>query len=151
MIENCTTTTSLPSPNKIINYPMVDADKGGALFIYGNKSSSKIALLCPGLPSDHKDFIPLASRLAEEIDCLSGVMCLPGYDDRPDRSWRENKKYGYSFDEMVAPMREAAKTLRSYCTNNDANLTFIFHDWGVPKLQKKKGKRFQLRQGPHCS
>lgn len=124
-------TPSLPSPNKIVPYYITDDPNGGALFLYGNPDSSNIAIFCAGFPDDHEIGQAFCSRLAEENKTFVGLMCLPGYDDRPDKPWEAHKTEGYTFKEMTATVREAVKVLRAESTNDKAKLTGIFHDWGV--------------------
>lgn len=140
--------------------PSSSSSNAGALYLYGDPSSSKMALLCAGFPDDHTVFQPFAKALsigggakAKDKDngdgIFVGVMCLPGFDDRPKDNvpWTKHKPDGYTFDEMTYAVREAAKTLRKESTNNKKNddddtndsdiynnhtpLTGIFHDWGV--------------------
>ena len=78
--------------------------------------------------------IPLAARLAAETSCLAGVICIPGFDDRPEKPWQSHQIDGYSFNEWVAALREAVKALKEYSTvssSSEKKLTGIFHDWGV--------------------
>jgi len=125
------TDRSLPPPRKIVSYSIADDETGGALFLYGNPDSTRIAIFSAGYPDDHKNGQVFCSRLATEHKMLIGLMCMPGYDDRPEKPWKTHKKGGYMFTEMVAAVREGVKALRSESTNNDAKLTGIFHDWGV--------------------
>jgi hypothetical protein len=68
---------ALETPGKIITYRIAHDESGGALFLYGSaekvdtKEKKKVALCCAGFPDDHGSFIPLASRLAREQDCLA--------------------------------------------------------------------------------
>ena len=151
--------THLPEPNKKIPYPIAHDDKGGSLFIYDGSSSSstmkhddrstsaqkRVVLCCPGFPDDHAAFIPLASRLAQEEGCCVGVICLPGFDDRPeeDKPWTDHWKDGYTMEEMVLAFQEGAKALLQEATSDSAltatkrraetiDYTVILHDWGVP-------------------
>jgi pimeloyl-ACP methyl ester carboxylesterase len=57
---------------------------------------------------------------------LCGVTCMPGYDTHHGNF----KASGYTFDEIVASLREATKSLRGLSTNPKAKLTGVFHDWG---------------------
>ncbi len=127
-----------PQPRKIVTYPISGDDNGGALYIFGDTTSSKIAIMSAGFPDDQHIFCPLANRLATETDTLVGVTCIPGFDDREDKSWTTHKKEGYTWDEMVHAFREAVKVLRSEstyaCTSDkkkEAELVGIFHDWAV--------------------
>ena len=161
----------VPKPDKIVTYaisssessPSSSSSNAGALYLYGDPSSSKMALLCAGFPDDHTVFQPFAKALSSggvggfkdsSDGVFVGVMCLPGFDDRPRDNYRNNvpwtkhKPDGYTFDEMTYAVREAAKVLRKESTNNKKNdddddtnnssiynkhtpLTGIFHDWGV--------------------
>lgn len=135
--NNCTTSTTthstpLPPPHKIINYPLPDDPQGGALYIYGKSNSPTIAIFCAGYPDDHENGQIFCSRLSNESNTLVGLMCLPGYDHRPEKSWDTFRKDGYTFDEMTNAIREAVKVLRNESTHNKkAKLIGIFHDWGV--------------------
>ena len=76
----------------------------------------------------------MASRLANEIDALVGVTCLPGFDDRADKPWIEHKREkrdGYTFDEMAGCLREASKALLSESRCSKPKIIGLFHDWGV--------------------
>ncbi|KAL7576507.1 hypothetical protein ACA910_018007 [Epithemia clementina (nom. ined.)] len=130
-------------PDHTVAYPLGSDEKAGCLMLFGNpERADKLAILCAGFPNDHACFYPLASRLAKEANCLAGVMCIPGYDDRsPERPWTSHPKNGYTFDEWVHALREAILALRQY-SNDPKNqqpqqprpqllLTGIFHDWGV--------------------
>lgn len=121
----------LPTPRKIATYPIASEPDAGALYLFGDPSSQNLVLLCAGYPDDHDNFLPFASRLAEETSCLVGVACLPGYDDREDFPYTKHKTEGYTFDEMANALREAAKTLRKESTRGGAKMIGIFHDWGV--------------------
>ena len=94
--------------------------------VYGNKSAPVILLFCAGFPDSVHAFLPLASKLAEENDCLCGVVCMPGYDVHHE-DW---KPEGYTFDEIVVSLREATKVLTGLSTNGTAKLIGVFHDWG---------------------
>lgn len=52
---------------------------------------------------------------------------MPGYDTYDN----DFKAEGYTFDETVASLREATKSLRALSTNPRAKLTGVFHDWGT--------------------
>jgi pimeloyl-ACP methyl ester carboxylesterase len=124
----------LPTPRKLVNYPLPNDDEnGGVLYLYGESNSPALAIFCAGYPDDHEHFLPFASRLAKETNTFVGVMCLPGYDDRPDKPWKEHKKEGYSFNEWVSTIRVAVKALRSESTHEGGRTKLIgfFHDWGV--------------------
>jgi len=123
---------SIPNPpDKTVPYTVANDPVAGALFLYGDANASKIVLLCGGYADDHSIFQDFASKLADENFCLAGVMCLPGYDDRPERPWTSHNKGGYTFDEMTNAVRSAAKSLREASENKKAEFTVIFHDWGV--------------------
>lgn len=119
----------VPEPDKIITY---GSKSNSALYLYGDASSSKMALLCAGFADDHIVFQPFAKAMSEKGGVFVGVMCLPGYDDRADAPWTTHNLDGYTFDEMVLSVREAAKLLRENSTCKEkAEFTGIFHDWGV--------------------
>ena len=123
------TGTNVPPPDKVIKYG--GSSTNSALFLYGDPSSSKMALLCAGFADDHTVFQPFAKALSEQ-GVFCGVMCLPGYDDRDDAPWTSHNPDGYTFDEMVQCIREAAKLLRENSTHETAEFTAIFHDWAIP-------------------
>lgn len=125
------TKSSLPSPRKVVTYALGEDPNCGAVFLYGNPSSSNIAIFCAGFADDHEIGQVFCSRLAEENGALVGLTCLPGYDDRPDKKWQTHKAAGYTFDEMAGAIREAVKIVRAESTHEKAKLTGIFHDWGV--------------------
>ena len=157
--------TTIPPPENIVAYETADGVEGGALYLYGNPDASNIVVCCAGYPDDHSIFQPFASRLANEGECLVGVMCLPGFDDRKEKPWRTHKKDGYSFDEMAISVRGAVKALRGASTCKDAKFTSIFHDWGVligsiwinrvleeeesPELQPDQVVHFDVLLQPH--
>mmetsp|Transcript_9284 Transcript_9284/g.19468 ORF Transcript_9284/g.19468 Transcript_9284/m.19468 type:complete len:374 (+) Transcript_9284:140-1261(+) len=126
-------TQEVPKPEKVV--PYVCKPENGALMLFGDTSSPRIALVCAGFADDHTVFLPFAKSLSESLDVLVGVMCLPGYDDRPEDEvpWTAHQKEGYSFDEMTATIREGAKALieASTCDNGKPEFTGIFHDWAV--------------------
>ena len=122
---------SLPAPRKVVNYYTAGDPKGGALFIYGNADSENIAIFCTGFADDHDVGMSFCSKLAEKNNTLVGLMCIPGFDDRPDKPWTAHKKGGYTFEEMADAVRESVKVLRAESTVEKAKLTGIFHDWGV--------------------
>jgi hypothetical protein len=117
-------------PDKKITYAIPHEEDGGCLFLYGKPDAAHIVLTCAGFPDDHGSFGPLAQRLAKESNCLVGVTCLPGFDDRPEKPWRSHHKAGFTFLEAVASLHEATKVLRAQSTNPEAKFTAIFHDWG---------------------
>jgi len=101
---------------------------------------SRILLLAAGYPDDHSVFVPLASRLAaEQPDCITAVTCLPGFDNdteddndgtpQPQDSYHTPRPDGYTFPEIAAALREAAKVVKRQ--NPHAHLSVIFHDWAV--------------------
>lgn len=113
-----------------ISYPQPH-DGTGQLYLFGDKSSSKIVFLCAGYPDDQSAFTPLAKRLAEESNCFVGVACLPGFEKAEDRSYAELPPDGFTLAEWASCLREATKALRASSANKDAKLTTIYHDWGV--------------------
>lgn len=123
----------METPKKIVTYPILDDPIAGAVFLYGDFDAPNLAICCAGYPDDHEHFIPFARDLAKKANCLVGVTCLPGYDDREDHPYTACKPEGYSFDEMIGAMQEAVKALRKESTykKGTAKLTGIFHDWGV--------------------
>jgi pimeloyl-ACP methyl ester carboxylesterase len=122
--------STISKPDKKITYAIPHEEDGGCLFLYGKPDAKHIVLTCAGFPDDHGSFGPLAQRLAKESNCLVGVTCLPGFDDRPDKPWKNHHKEGFTFLEVVASLHEATKVLRAYSTNPEAKFTAIFHDWG---------------------
>jgi hypothetical protein len=122
----------LPTPRKIVTYPIGDDPNAGAVFFFGEVDAPNLALCCAGFPDDHECFLPFASRLASEAKCLVGVTCLPGYDDREDHAYTANKPDGYTYDEWVAAIRESVKCVKAESTfQGTTKFTGIFHDWGV--------------------
>jgi pimeloyl-ACP methyl ester carboxylesterase len=128
-----TSAKSLPQPRKIVTYPISEEPNGGAVFLYGNLDASTIAVFCAGFPDDHENGQIFCSRLSKESDTLVGLMCLPGYDDRPDKPWQSHRKGGYTFQEMSNCIRETVKVLRKESSKDrkEVKLIGIFHDWGV--------------------
>lgn len=110
----------------IVNYAIPGNEQGGRLFVFGNKDAANVIIFCGGFPDDCGAFCPLAKRLAGDKTMLCGVTCMPGYDTHHG----DFKAEGYTFDETVASLREATKTLRALSTNPKAKLTGVFHDWG---------------------
>jgi len=154
LLSSSSTPSAVPKPDKIVPYPIAGGGSSsstisgshqaqGLLFLYGNPSSSQIALCCAGFADDHTVFQPFAKRLSQGDGSTAGgetvfvgVMCLPGYDDRPQdggQPWTCHKRDGYTADEWAAAIREAAKVLKSESTSScgRAKFTGIFHDWGV--------------------
>ncbi|GFH46150.1 hypothetical protein CTEN210_02624 [Chaetoceros tenuissimus] len=126
-------TTSTPEQ---VTYPIADDMHGGSIYLIGSPSASNIALMSAGFPDDHECFMPFATKFAEQNDALVGVTCLPGFHDSTEKPWREYRKNGYTFDEMVNAFREATKILESRniyekTTGEKPRLIGIFHDWGV--------------------
>ena len=107
---------------KTVTYPIPHDEEGGTLFLIGKPNAPRMVLMCAGFPDDHSAFLSLAERLAEK-DCLVGVACLPGYD-------KIGCIDGYSFQDWVFCMQEAAKALRTNSTATDPKFSGIFHDWG---------------------
>mmetsp|Transcript_23084 Transcript_23084/g.64008 ORF Transcript_23084/g.64008 Transcript_23084/m.64008 type:complete len:372 (+) Transcript_23084:336-1451(+) len=129
----------IPEPDKVVTYATSSSEPNrGALKLFGDPASPRIALMCPGFPDDHQLFQPFARALSA-TGVLVGVMCLPGFDHRPEDGvlWNEHKADGYSFGEMICSVREAAGALRRESeaahssAGNAAEFTAIFHDWGV--------------------
>lgn len=75
--------------------------------------------------------------MSEDTDSFVGVTTLPGYHGPIDQF----KKEGFTYDEMEAAIREAAKMLKQQSTyEKEGNMekkktplktVGIFHDWGV--------------------
>jgi len=129
-------TMSAPKPDKIVPYVAYSSPSGapnGALCVFGDPGSSRMALLCAGFPDDHTVFLPFAKALSEEGKLLVGVMCLPGYDDRPEDGvpWQSHPREGFSFDETARSIQEASKALRGISTHDSPEFIGIFHDWGA--------------------
>ena len=122
---------TVPAPLKKVTFQIAEDPNGGIVFFFGNPNSSSIAIFCAGFPDDHENGQMFCSRLAKENESLVGLTCLPGYDDRPEKRWHTHKPEGYTFDEMAGAIRGAVKVLRAESSNEKANLTAIFHDWGV--------------------
>jgi len=130
----------LSKPNKIVKYPVGkhDDNNRGALYLYGDPSCEKLALCCAGYADDHIVFQPFANELSLKGDdgVLVGVMCLPGYDDRPQDgvSWTTHNPDGYTFDDWSNAVRDAVNALRKESTFaggvSNTKFTGIFHDWG---------------------
>ena len=131
MMTTSSTTCNTDGPTKVVSYVIANETEGGALFLYGDPNASNIIICCAGYPDDHSIMQPFALRLAREGSYFLGVMCLPGFDDTPEKPWTSHKKEGYTFDEMTGAIREAVKVLRAESTFEGAKLTGIFHDWGV--------------------
>jgi len=129
----------LSKPNKIVKYPVGKHDDNrGALYLYGDLSCEKLALCCAGYADDHIVFQPFANELSLKGDgVLVGVMCLPGYDDRPQdgASWTTHNPDGYTFDDWSNAVRDAVNALRKESTFaggvSNTKFTGIFHDWGT--------------------
>jgi len=127
---------TLPKADAIVPYMAYSTASGkenGVLLIFGDSSSPKMALLCAGFPDDHTVFLPFGKALSEQ-GILVGIMCLPGFDDRPEDGvpWESHPREGFSFDETAAAVREASKALKKFSTYpNTPEFTGIFHDWGV--------------------
>lgn len=145
---------NVPEPNKIVKYFIpssssskkkkkdddADDDDGllrGAVYLYGNSSSDQIALCCAGFPDDHTIFQPFAELLAKRGNVFVGVMCLPGYDDRPDDgvSWTTHNPNGYTWSDWSDAVHNAVTVLRNESTYGNTKqppkFTGIFHDWGT--------------------
>ena len=109
-------TSNAPEPDTVAPYVAYASPNGkpnGALCVFGDPSSPRMALLCAGFPDDHTVFLPFAKELSRE-GVLVGVMCLPGFDDRPEDGvpWQSHPREGFSFDETVSSVREASKSLK---------------------------------------
>jgi len=108
---------------KTVTYPIPHDEEGGTLFLIGKPDAPRIVLMCAGFPDNHSAFMSLAERLADK-NCFVGVACLPGYDKM---GWKD----GYTFQDWVYCLQEAAKALRGKSTTvTPAKFTGIFHDWG---------------------
>jgi len=119
------------TPKRIL-YPIPGDDEGGELHLFGDACSKNVAIMCAGFPDDQTVMTPLAIKLSER-GILVGVMCLPGYQYKVgEKTWRDCKKYGYTFDEIVSCIREAVKALKAQSRETNPRLTGIFHDWGAP-------------------
>jgi len=130
----------LPKPNKMVKYPVGKHDDDrGALYLYGDPSCEKLAICCAGYADDHIVFQPFAQELSLKGSdgVFVGVMCLPGYDDRPQdgASWTTHNPDGYTFDDWSNAVRDAVKALRKESTYaggvSKTKFTGIFHDWGT--------------------
>lgn len=116
------------NPLKNISFAVGTNQDSGQVFVIGNADAPNIVLLCAGYPDDHQVFMPLAHGLATAADapCLVGITCLPGYSAEHPAAVD-----GYSFDDMIATIRESVKILRRESTHPEAQLIGIFHDMGV--------------------
>lgn len=127
---------TMPKADAIVpymSYSTASGKENGALIIFGDSSSPKMALLCAGFPDDHTIFLPFGKALSEQ-GILVGIMCLPGFDDRPEDGvpWESHPRGGFSFDETATAVREASKALKKFSTYPQTpEFTGIFHDWGV--------------------
>jgi pimeloyl-ACP methyl ester carboxylesterase len=130
-------TVTAPKPDTIVHYVAYSTPSGkqpnGKLCVFGDLGSPKTALLCAGFPDDHTVFLPFAKALSQEGNILVGVMCLPGFDDRPEDGvpWQSHPREGFSFDETAKAVREASKALKGISTHERPEFTGIFHDWGA--------------------
>jgi pimeloyl-ACP methyl ester carboxylesterase len=131
---------ALPKPDRVVHFESYSKghptpEKTGALMVFGDPSSKKMALLCGGWADDHKTFLPFGKKLAAKCGILVGVTCLPGYDDRPEDGvgWQTHPPEGFSLDEFARTLRAAARALKgiSTCPGGKTELIGIFHDWGV--------------------
>lgn len=115
-----------------ISYATPSGQPNGVLHVFGDASSSKIALLCAGFPDDHTIFLPFAEALSKH-GIMAGVMCLPGYDDRPEDGipFQSHPRKGFTFDETAKAVREASRSLRETSIHENPEFIGIFHDWGV--------------------
>lgn len=140
MQDNDTSQLRLPKPDKVVHFEAYSRghavpEKTGALFVFGDSSSEKVALLCAGYPDDHSNFLPFGEKLASRCNgIMVGVMCLPGYDDRPEDGvgWETHPPEGFRLDEWTRAVGAAAKTLVGLSTYTKGKPEFIgiFHDWG---------------------
>lgn len=127
---------ALPKAKTIVPYLAYSTPSGkpnGVLHVFGDFSSPKMALMCPGFPDDQTVFLPFAKALSEK-GMMVGVMCLPGYEDRPEDGipWESHPREGFSFDDTAKAVREASKALQGVSTYPDTpEFIGIFHDWGV--------------------
>ena len=113
----------VPKPDRVVTYAVSSSEpNNGALFLYGDPNSKKIALLCAGFADDQTVFQPFAKALSSN-GIFVGVMCLPGYDDRPQDNvpWTNHKPNGYTFEEATNAVRDAAKVLRAESTYNTSS------------------------------
>jgi len=132
----------IPNPDKVVMY---GTDSKSALYVYGDPKSEKIAILCAGYADDHTVFQPFANELAKATNAKSkattttlvGVICLPGYDDRPEDGvgWESHNVNGYTFNDWSNSIRDAVSALRNESTFvkgvEHTKFTGIFHDWAV--------------------
>jgi hypothetical protein len=117
LIVALTMASELPTPRKIVTYPVGDDPNAGAVYFVGEADAPNLAIFCAGFPDDHDHFLPLASRVASETNCLVGVTCLPGYDDREDHPYTTSAKHeGYSFEEWIMAIRESVKCVKAEST-----------------------------------
>ena len=136
MTNSSATTPTTPKAETIVPYLSYSTPSGkpnGALHVFGDVSSPKMALLCPGFPDDQTVFLPLAKALSKD-GILVGVMCLPGYDDRPEDGvpWESHPRKGFSYQETAKAVREASKALQGVSTCRETpEFIGIFFDWGV--------------------
>ena len=126
----------LPKPDKILKY---GDNHSSVIYLYGDSSCEKIAVCCAGYADDQTIFQSFADKLAKQGNTFVGVICLPGYDNRPDdgvSSWEiSHNKDGYSYNDWSNSIRDAVKTIRNESTFiggiGNTKFTGIFHDWGV--------------------
>lgn len=119
------------TPTRIL-YPIPGDIEGGELHLFGDIYSKNVTLMCAGFPDDQSIMTPFAIKLSQR-GILVGVMCLPGYQCKVGgKTWRDYKRSGYTFDEIVVCIREAVTALKAQCKTENPRLTGVFHDWGVP-------------------
>lgn len=128
-MESATTNGSC-QPNIRLTYPLPGDEAGGCLFVFGNRNASKLVFASGGFPDDHQVLAAVAATLAAHHDCLVGVVCVPGTDDRPERPWQSHPRDGFRLSQITNIYHEAVKVLRSHSTNSQAKMVYLLHDWG---------------------
>ena len=130
----------VPKPDRVVDYFAYSTPRGkpnGKLFVFGDLGSAKMALLCAGFADDHTIFLPFAKALSEEGGLLVGVMCLPGFDDRPEDGipWQSHPRKIFSCLNLVLLsiiLELDVMFIRTYST-----MSFCLHI-----NMKQKGKDF---------
>ena len=134
-----TTNSNLPEPDQTVPYLSYKVPNendepplNGKLYVYGDPSSPTMTILCAGFADDHTVFLPFAKALSAK-QVLVGVMCIPGYDDRPEDGmpWENHPAQGFTFDETAQSVREAVKALSNVSTHSNPQLVGVFHDWAI--------------------
>merc|ERR1712014_317217 len=120
-----TNMTDIPEPDEVVFY-----GSNSTLFLYGNRESPTMTLLCAGFADDHTVFQPFAKELSKK-GVLTGVMIIPRLGQHKEHLLRQHKIDETTIDQLCDCVRQGATALKESSENEKVELIGIYHDWSI--------------------